>query len=65
MQKIKKSKGTNLLALPYLSVYLGHYNMNKTQYYLHLVADAFPGIIEKQQKYLDDVIPTWEVSDEE
>ena len=38
MQKIKKSKGTNLLALPYLSVYLGHYNMNKTQYYLHLVA---------------------------
>ena len=39
--------------------------MNKTQYYLHLVADAFPEIIEKQQKYLDDVIPTWEVSDEE
>ena len=65
MQKIKKSKGTNLLALTYLSVYLGHYNMNKTQYYLHLVADAFPEIIEKQQKYLDDVIPTWEVSDEE
>ncbi len=61
MQKIQKVKGSNLIALPYLSVYLGHYNMNKTQYYLHLVADEFPEMIEKQQNYLGDTIPTWEV----
>lgn len=60
MQKIRKDKGSSLIALPYLSVYLGHYNMNKTQQYLHLVADAFPEIIEKQQDYLGDTIPTWE-----
>lgn len=60
MQKLKKSKGSNLIALPYLSVYLGHYNMDKTQYYLHLVADAFPEIIQKQHDYLGEIIPTWE-----
>lgn len=59
MQKICKKKGSNLIALPYLSIYLGHYNMNKTQQYLHLVVDAFPEIIEKQQDYLGDTIPTW------
>lgn len=61
MQKIKKSKGSNLIALPYLSAYLGHYNMNKTQQYLHLVADVYPELIEKQQNYLGNTIPTWEV----
>lgn len=61
MQKIRKEKGSNIIALPYLSIYLGHYNMNKTQQYLHLVADAFPEIVEKQQEYLGDTIPTWEV----
>ena len=60
MQKIRKDKGSSLIALPYLSVYLGHYNMNKTQQYLHLVADAFPEIVEKQKDYLGDTIPTWE-----
>lgn len=60
MQKIKKNRGSNLIALPYLSVYLGHLNMRKTQQYLHLVADAFPEIIDKQQEYLGDTIPTWE-----
>lgn len=60
MQKIRKEKGSNLIALPYLSVYLGHYNMNKTQQYLHLVADAFPELIELQQNHLGDIIPTWE-----
>ena len=34
--------------------------MNKTQQYLHLVADEFPEIVEKQQDYLGDTIPTWE-----
>lgn len=64
MQKIRKNKGSNLNALPYLSAYLGHYNMNKTQHYLHLVADVFPEMIEKEQEYLGDTIPTWEVPNE-
>lgn len=63
MQKIRKTKGNNLIALPYLSVYLGHYNMNKTQQYLHLIADAYPELIEKEQEYLGDTIPTWEASE--
>ncbi len=63
MQKIRKLKGSNLIALPYLSVYLGHYNMNKTQQYLHLIADAYPELIEKEQEYLGDTIPTWEASE--
>ena len=63
MQKIRKEKGSNLIALPYLSVYLGHYNMNKTQQYLHLVADAYPELIERQQDYLGDTIPIWETSE--
>lgn len=60
MQKIRKNKGSNIIALPYLSIYLGHYNMDKTQQYLHLVADEFPEIVEKQQDYLDGTIPVWE-----
>ena len=64
MQKIKKDKGSNLLALPYLSVYLGHYNMDKTQQYLHLVPEAFPEMLEKQHEYLGDIIPTWEEQNE-
>lgn len=61
MQKIKKAKGSNLIALPYLSAYLGHCNMNKTQQYLHLVPESFPEMIEKQQEYLGNTIPTWGV----
>ena len=64
MQKIRKNKGNNLISLPYLSVYLGHYNMNKTQQYLHLTTEAFPEITERQKEYLGDTIPTWEVPDE-
>lgn len=61
MQKIKQEKGNNLIALPYLSVYLGHVNMNGTQQYLHLASEAYPELIEKQQEYLGDTIPTWEI----
>lgn len=62
MQKLKKLKGSNLTALPYLSIYLGHYNLNKTQSYLHLIADAYPELIQKQCEYLEDTIPVLEVN---
>jgi integrase/recombinase XerD len=61
MQKIEKETGDILLSLPYLSAYLGHYNMNKTQYYLHLVTEVYPELIRKQCEYLGETIPTWEV----
>lgn len=66
MLKFAKTKDVDITtALPYLSVYLGHYNINKTQYYLHLVSEAYPDLIHKQCDYLGDTIPTWEVDDEE
>jgi integrase len=60
MQKLEKSKGDIVTSLPYLSVYLGHYNMNKTQMYLRLIAEQYPDFIKKQCEYLGDTIPTWE-----
>ena len=62
MQKLQKTKGDIVTTLPYLSAYLGHYNMNKTQMYLRLIAEYFPEFIEKQCEYLEDTIPTWEVN---
>ncbi len=64
MQKLKKSKGNIVTALPYLSVYLGHYNMRATQIYLHLTAECYPEFIQKQCDYLGDTIPTWEAPNE-
>ncbi len=64
MQKLKKSKGNIVTALPYLSVYLGHYNMGATQIYLHLTAECYPEFIQKQCDHLGDTIPTWEASNE-
>ncbi len=64
MQKLKKSKGNIVTALPYLSVYLGHYNMGATQIYLHLTAECYPEFIQKQCDYLGDTIPTWEAPNE-
>jgi len=62
MQKLEKSKGDIVTALPYLSAYLGHYSLEKTQKYLHLVSEHYPEIIEKQRVYLGDIIPIWEES---
>lgn len=45
------------VALPYLSVYLGHNSIFETQYYLRLTADLFPQITETIQKELGDIIP--------
>lgn len=64
MQKLKKSKGDIVTTLPYLSAYLGHYNMGMTQIYLHLTAECYPEFIQKQCDYLGDTIPTWEAPNE-
>lgn len=61
MQKFERSRKDIVLSLPYLSTYLGHYDMSKTQKYLRLISECYPEIIEKQCKYLGDIIPTWEV----
>ena len=65
MLKLAKNCEDITNTIPYLSVYLGHYNINKTQYYLHLVAEAYPEIIDKQSEYLGDTLPSWEVPYEE
>lgn len=64
MQKLKISKGDIVTALPYLSAYLGHYNVSKTQVYLHLTAECYPEFLENESDYLGDTIPTWEESNE-
>lgn len=62
MQKFERNQKDIMLSLPYLSVYLGHYDMSKTQKYLRLISECFPEMIEKQCEYLGDTIPAWEVS---
>lgn len=61
MQKLQKEKGDIVTALPYLSVYLGHHDIGKTQIYLHLVAEHYPEFLKNESDYLGDTIPTWEV----
>ena len=60
MQKLSISKGDIVNSLPYLSVYLGHYNMGKTQHYLHLITDNHPELLQHECDYLADTIPTLE-----
>lgn len=64
MQKLQKEKGDIVTALPYLSVYLGHHNIGKTQIYLRLVAEYYPEFLQNEIDYLGDTIPTWEVPNE-
>lgn len=64
MQKFEKKRGDIVLSLPYLSIYLGHCNISKTQIYLRLVSDYYPDFLQKQVDYLGDTIPTWEVPNE-
>lgn len=64
MQKLQKEKGDIVTALPYLSVYLGHHNIGKTQIYLRLVAEYYPEFLQNESAYLGDTIPTWEVPNE-
>jgi integrase len=60
------SAGANLQALfPYLSSYLGHYNLEGTQKYLHLTHEAHTGLIEQFQEYAGDIIPVLEALYEE
>ena len=64
MQKLQKEKGDLVTALPYLSVYLGHHDIGKTQIYLRLAAECYPDFLQGVGDYLGDTIPTWEVSNE-
>ena len=60
MQKLEKTKGDIVTSLPYLSTYLGHYNIGHTQVYLRLIAENYPEFIQKQCDYLGNTIPTLE-----
>lgn len=64
MQKLQKEKGDIVTALPYLSVYLGHHDIGKTQTYLRLVTEYYSDFLQSESDYLGDTIPTWEVPDE-
>ena len=64
MQKLQKEKGDIVTALPYLSAYLGHHNIGKTQIYLRLVAEYYPEFLQNESDYLGDTIPTWEAPNE-
>ncbi len=50
-------------AVPYLSIYLGHDNLNETQKYLKFSAELYPDALAKFEKYSDGIFP--EVSYEE
>lgn len=65
MQKFQREKGDIVTALPYLSLYLGHYSIDKTQIYLRLVAEYYPELLQNEMDYLGDTIPTWEVPNED
>jgi integrase/recombinase XerD len=53
---VKENRDLNAL-LPYLSMYMGHSSFAKTDYYLHLVPDFHPELIEKSAKVTDSVLP--------
>jgi len=65
MQKLEKTKGDIVTSLPYLSAYLGHYNIMGSQVYLRLIAEHHPVLIEKLCDFLGDTIPIWEVNNDE
>jgi len=44
-------------AMPLLSAYLGHSNLQGTQHYLRLTADIFPHITELLEMKFGDCIP--------
>lgn len=60
MRKFENDGKDIVLSLPYLSLYMGHCNMNQTQKYLRLVADCYPEVLEKQCGYLGETIPVME-----
>ena len=47
-------------ALPRLSEYLGHKNLQATERYLHLAMEAYPEINRRLSEYTGDIIPTGE-----
>jgi len=50
-----------LVALPYLSAYMGHNDLRYSQIYLRLTAEMYPDIVAKTERMFD-VIPDWEGS---
>lgn len=65
MQKLQKEKGDIVIALPYLSMYLGHHDIGKTQIYLRLIAAYYPEFLQAESDYLGDTVPVWEVQNED
>lgn len=61
---VPQEKGDIVTSLPYLSAYLGHYDMGATQIYLRLISECYPELIRKQCDYLGDTIPKWEIQHE-
>lgn len=53
------------VALPYLSAYLGHYDLSGTQKYLRLTVEAFPHLIQQIEHYSLNIIPRLEVEEDE
>ncbi|WP_186673946.1 tyrosine-type recombinase/integrase [Sporosarcina sp. BP05] len=53
---VKESRDLNAL-LPFLSMYMGHSSFAKTDYYLHLVPDFYPELIERSVILTNNVIP--------
>lgn len=45
------------VALPYLSVYLGHKGLQQTQYYLRLTAECYPDLVAQIEASCGDIIP--------
>lgn len=44
-------------SVPYLSVYLGHYDMNGTEKYLKFSSDMLPDIAQNFESYTKDIFP--------
>jgi len=53
------------VAIPILSVYMGHSSISATGKYLRLTAEAYPEISAKMEKEFGKLIPEWEVSKNE
>lgn len=52
------------VALPILSAYLGHKDLNGTQIYLRLTADMYPDIIKAMEMRFGDIVPGGEAYEE-
>ena len=59
-------QGIDLYAfLPVLSTYVGHASIYATQRYLMLTAEFYPDILDKIEKNCSNIMPSWEVNEDE